>query len=109
VLLVYGVKNFRVPLMMFANAEAGESLRPSCSCPRRFSGRTTNRRLEFDGVAKCYAVRCHARSLRTEKLIQRVKYIAQHDAVVRSLSQAYYCMTLYENYATASNLPPRSC
>jgi hypothetical protein len=36
-----------------------------------------------------------------EKLIQRIKYIAQHDAVVRSLSQAYYCMTLYENFASA--------
>jgi hypothetical protein len=29
--------------------------------------------------------------------------------VVRSLSQAYYCMTLYENFASAANLQPRSC
>jgi hypothetical protein len=32
-----------------------------------------------------------------------------HDAVVRSLSQAYYCMTLYENSASAANLQPRRC
>jgi hypothetical protein len=52
---------------------------------RRFSRRTTNPRLEFDDDVKSYAVRCHARSLRTEQLIQRIKYIAQHDAVVPSV------------------------